>query len=190
MGLSHRRPPEKEFPAFRLDAVVHEDVAMVSELFSLQQVQEYLFIRIPPYIAHDYELYRVDEIADTAIPLEDSDSDSDSDTESDTDSDTDTDTESDSDSDSDIDSDTDTDTEESTTFKKKTPWEHEPYRVWYKFRSELLNMKIGYHQYRMSFRNSFNGDTCLLYFAYTIQSNNPDKPYYYMGVAREYLETK
>lgn len=184
MELGYHRPQEREFPSFRLDAVDHKDVAMVSELFSLQQVQEYLFIRIPPHIAHDYELYQVDEIVDEAIPLEDKDSDTDSDT------DTDTDTDSDSDSDSDSDTDTDTDTEESTSSKTKTPWEHEPYRIWYKFKSELLNMETGYHQYRMSFRNNFTGDTCLLYFAYIIQNNNPDKPYYYMETARKYLENK
>lgn len=155
---------EKEFPSFRLDAVQHKDVSHVSELFSLQQVEEYLFIRIPAYIAKEYELYQVAEISDVAIPLEDSD----------TDSDTDTDTESDSDG-------------TSNDAQINNLWEHDPYRIWYKFKSETLDMETGYHQYRMSFKNTVTGDTCLLYFAYTIQNNNPDKPYYYMENARKYL---
>lgn len=143
---------EKEFPSFRLDAVKHEKVAFASELFSLQQVEEYLFVRVPVYIAREYELYQVDEIRCTAIPLEDPDSDSDSDRDSDSDS------------------------EEPET----KLWEHDPKRIWYKFKSKLLNMETGYHTYRLSFKNLFNNDTCLLYIAYTIQNNKPDKPYMYM----------
>ena len=170
----------KEFPSFRLDAVTHRNVAMVSELFSLQQVEEYLFVRIPPHIAHEYELYEVAEIKEKAIPLEDPDSDSDSDSEDTVDID------SDSDSDSDTDSDSDSDSEDDP----KYPWEHDKGRIWYKFKSELLDMETGYHQYRMSFKNSVTGDTCLLYFAYRIQNNYTDKPYYYMENARKYLENK
>lgn len=136
----------KEFPSFRLDAVTHENVALASELFSLQQVQEILYVRVPVYIAREYELYQVDEIRCKAFPLEDPDSDSDSDSDSDT----------------------------------EHPWEHDSKRIWYKFKSELLNMETGYHTYRLSFRNITTQDTCLLYIAYTIQNNKPDKPYIYM----------
>ena len=59
-------------------------------------------------------------------------------------------------------------------------WEHDPNRVWYRFRSDKLNMTAGYHQYRLSFVNLFTNETCELFMSYTIQDNSPDKPYYYM----------
>lgn len=134
----------KEFPSFHLDAVTHDKMSYVSELFSRQQVEPYLYVKIPPYIAREYELTQVDEIKDRAYPLESKDSD-------------------------------------------ETPlWEHDSRRMWYKFRSDILDMETGYHNYRLTFQNRITGDTCLLYIAYTIQNNNPDKPYIYMDEARKY----
>ena len=62
----------------------------------------------------------------------------------------------------------------------KDLWEHDPNRIWYRFKSEKLNLETGYHIYRMSFVNVRNNDTTQLYFAYVIQNNKPDKPYMYM----------
>ena len=67
---------------------------------------------------------------------------------------------------------------------------HDTSRIWYKFNPKYLNLDPGYHQYRMIFTNTATGDTCQLYFAYTIQDNNPDKPYYYMEEARKYLDSE
>ena len=128
---------EKEFPSFRLDAVPHAKTAFASELFSKYQIEQYLYIRVPVYIAREYELKYVDEIKDRAIPLEPD--------------------------------------------SEGIPlWEHDSRRIWYRFLSRMLDMETGYHNYRLTFRNKTTHDTCLLYFAYTIQNNDPEKPYIYM----------
>ena len=129
-----------EYPSFRLDAVPHGFVAMASKLFSLQQVEKLLFIRIHPDIAKQFELLQVAEILDKAEYVTDSEA-----------------------------------------------WMHEPGRIWYIFNTEYLDLNPGYHQYRLTFQNTFTKDICLLYFAYTIQDNDPDKPYIYMN--REYLDS-
>lgn len=128
--LNDHRP---EYPAFRLDAVPHEFSALASRVFSLQQVEKILFVRIHPDIARQFELIQVAEIADKAEKVTD-----------------------------------------------KKAWTHDTCRIWYKFDPEYLNMTVGYHQYRMTFQNTLTSDTCLLYFAYTIQDNDPEKPYIYM----------
>jgi len=56
-----------------------------------------------------------------------------------------------------------------------------PYRKWIDIESSYLDLTIGYHMYQISFVSKLTGDIVYLYFAYRIQSNNPDKPYYYMG---------
>ena len=78
--------------------------------------------------------------------------------------------------------------EKNKTLSKKA-CTHDTSRIWYKFDPEYLNLKAGYHQYRMEFTNITTGDACQLYFAYTIQDNDPEKPYYYMENARKYLDT-
>lgn len=121
------------YPMFRLDAVPHKDVASASKVFSLQEVEYFLFVRIDATIAKVFTLYQVDEITDEAefvCPME--------------------------------------------------LWEHDPGRIWYKFHTDKLNLTTGYHTYRLSFVNTYTNDNLLLYIAYVIQNNKPDKPYMYM----------
>lgn len=53
-------------------------------------------------------------------------------------------------------------------------------RPWYKITSAILNKTPGQHIYRMSLTNPSTEDIIYLYFSYILQTNNPDKPYYYM----------
>lgn len=121
------------YPSFMLDAVRHKDVASASKLFSLQEFEYFLFVRVPTGIAKSYELYQVDEIRD-----------------------------------------------KDEFVCHKDLWEHDPGRVWYKFKSAMLNKDGGYHTYRLSFVNTTTNDTCLLYMSYVVQTNKPNKPYLYM----------
>lgn len=123
-----------DYPVFRLNAVPHKDVARESKVFSLQEFEYFLFIRVPDVFAKDFELYQVDEVVDT---------------------------------------------DEFVCHREL--WEHDPGRVWYKFKSHMLNTTTGYHTYRLSFINTITNDITLLYIAYVIQNNKPDKPYMYMA---------
>ena len=122
------------YHAFELDAVPHKDVALYSKVFSAQEVEYFLFVRVSAEIAHHFTLYQVDEIRDDAEFV-----------------------------------------------CPKDLWEHDPGRMWYRFNSAKLNMETGYHTYRLSFVNTYTNDTMILYIAYVIQNNNPDKPYMYMN---------
>ena len=53
-------------------------------------------------------------------------------------------------------------------------------KPWIQIIAGALNQSVGYHKYRVSFVNRQNGDTSSLYFGYTLQDNNPDRPYDYM----------
>ena len=57
---------------------------------------------------------------------------------------------------------------------------HDRGHPWYRLISDVMNKEIGHHTYKMSFVNKQTDEVCSLYFAYVIQSNNPDKPYVYM----------
>lgn len=59
-------------------------------------------------------------------------------------------------------------------------YEHESGRVWYKFNTDALNQDSGYHLYRMTLLNPDTNVTCLLYFGYIVQIDDPDKSYVYM----------
>lgn len=59
-------------------------------------------------------------------------------------------------------------------------WNHEKGRIWYQFKSGLLNTVVGHHLYRMSFVDTLTDEIVLLYFSYTIQDDSPKKPYQYM----------
>lgn len=56
-----------------------------------------------------------------------------------------------------------------------------PYRRWIDISSSHLDLDVGYHMYKLGFVNKQTNDVVYLYFAYRIQSNYPDRPYYYMG---------
>lgn len=126
---------------FQLDAVEYKDVASNSKSFSSSEIQYHLFVRIDPNLAHEFELYQVDEIREKAELAYD-----------------------------------------------RHLWEHDPGRIWYRFRSSMLNMQPGYHIYRMSLVSTRTHDTLVRYFAYVIQSNDPYKPYDYMTEHRKYLD--
>lgn len=54
-------------------------------------------------------------------------------------------------------------------------------KPWLEIDSDYLNITPGYHRYQIGLVNKITNDTATLYFAYIIQSNNPDKPYIYMN---------
>lgn len=56
-------------PVFMLDAVPHHQVASFSKVFSLPEVEYFLYVRIPAEITKTYELYQVSEIRDEAEVL-------------------------------------------------------------------------------------------------------------------------
>lgn len=125
----------KEYPAFKLTAVTHKDIAYASKVFSLQEFQPYLYVDIPVYIAKHFSLYELDEIVEKAEPV-----------------------------------------------CVKCLWDHPQCSIWYRFHTNKLNQESGYHCYRMCFVDTFTKDIVYLYFAYTVQTNNPDKPYIYMDL--------
>ena len=54
-------------------------------------------------------------------------------------------------------------------------------RPWVDIPVDCLNLDIGLHTYTLEFINTITGDTFYQYFNYTIQSDNPNKPYIYMN---------
>lgn len=55
-------------------------------------------------------------------------------------------------------------------------------RPWLQVNTDFLNLTVGYHIYRFSFIDTSVDDTILLYFAYNIQDDNPEKSYIYMHI--------
>lgn len=54
------------------------------------------------------------------------------------------------------------------------------YRPWIDIVSSALDMTPGHHMYRIQFKQRYTNIPTSLFFAYTIQSDNPEKPYIYM----------
>lgn len=54
------------------------------------------------------------------------------------------------------------------------------YRPWVDIKSSALNMNPGHHVYKLHFVNRYTEVCSNLFFAYTVQQDNPDKPYIYM----------
>jgi len=52
--------------------------------------------------------------------------------------------------------------------------------TWLKFETDFINKEIGMHSYKITFVNRVTDVLLSLWFAYHIQSDNPDKPYVYM----------
>ena len=52
---------------------------------------------------------------------------------------------------------------------------------WVDIPVDCLNLEIGLHTYTLEFINNVTGDSFYQYFNYTIQCDNPDKPYIYMS---------
>jgi hypothetical protein len=55
------------------------------------------------------------------------------------------------------------------------------YRPWIDIKSTALNMDVGHHVYKLHFRQKYTNVLSNLFFAYTIQNDNPEKPYIYMN---------
>lgn len=53
-------------------------------------------------------------------------------------------------------------------------------RPWIDIPVDCLDLDLGLHTYTVEFVNTTTGDTLYQYFNYTIQIDNPDKPYIYM----------
>lgn len=53
-------------------------------------------------------------------------------------------------------------------------------KPWLDVLSELMNMEIGYHIYKLSFIDIRTNQVIPLYVAYIIQDDNVDKPYVYI----------
>lgn len=58
-------------------------------------------------------------------------------------------------------------------------------RPWVDIDFSKLNIDPGYHVYLVKFQENTTGDITGMYFAYTLQTDSPDRPYYYMQGARE-----
>lgn len=56
---------------------------------------------------------------------------------------------------------------------------------WLAVHTSFLDLGIGYHLYKLRFLDPDTNDVVLLYVAYQIQSNNPEKPYIYMDRTSE-----
>lgn len=56
----------------------------------------------------------------------------------------------------------------------------ESFHPWYTLDSSLLDLTVGFHQYRMNFISSRLQDTISLYFEYQIYTDKLEKPYIYM----------
>lgn len=59
------------------------------------------------------------------------------------------------------------------TVRKESP-------TWLKFTTDFINKEIGMHSYKITFVDTVTDVLTSLWFAYIIQSDNPDKPYVYM----------
>lgn len=59
------------------------------------------------------------------------------------------------------------------TVKRESP-------TWLKFKTDFINKEIGLHIYKVTFVNTVTDVLASLWFSYTIQNDNPDKPYVYM----------
>lgn len=56
-------------------------------------------------------------------------------------------------------------------------------KLWLACKYDVLNLDPGQHIYKFSFKT--DNDIISYYFSYIIQTDNPDKPYYYMTNERQ-----
>ena len=62
--------------------------------------------------------------------------------------------------------------------------ERDHYYPWIKIIAEKLVQDVGQHIYRLILTHETTLESVTLYFSYTIQNDDPEKPYYYMGKYR------
>ena len=51
-----------QHPVFSLDAVLRKDLGSATKVFSIHDMEYFLWIRVSPEIAKDYRLYELDEV--------------------------------------------------------------------------------------------------------------------------------
>lgn len=64
-------------------------------------------------------------------------------------------------------------------------WTRDGSQSWMYVETSGLNLSIGYHVYQINMKDPVTDWRTSIYFAYIIQTDTPDKPYYYMGEYRE-----
>lgn len=64
-------------------------------------------------------------------------------------------------------------------------WEHDPSSSWISIDTSLLNTEVGFHRYRIEMTDTATLWTTHVWFAYNIQDDSPDRPYYYMANQRD-----
>ena len=64
-------------------------------------------------------------------------------------------------------------------------WTRENKQSWLYIDAGNLNFSIGHHQYQIQLIDPVTSWITYVYFSYIIQSDTPDKPYYYMGNYRD-----
>lgn len=52
--------------------------------------------------------------------------------------------------------------------------------TWLKFQTNFIDTSVGLHVYKLTFVHTVTNIVATLWFSYTIQNDNPDKPYIYM----------
>lgn len=52
----------EDYPVFSLEAVLHKDLATHTKIFSIYDMEYYLWIQVDPMFARDYSLYQLDEV--------------------------------------------------------------------------------------------------------------------------------
>lgn len=52
--------------------------------------------------------------------------------------------------------------------------------TWLRFQTNFMNTSVGLHVYKLTFVHTVTNIVATLWFSYTIQNDNPDKPYIYM----------
>ena len=52
--------------------------------------------------------------------------------------------------------------------------------TWLKFQTNFIDTSVGLHVYKLTFVHTITNVVATLWFSYTIQNDNPDKPYIYM----------
>lgn len=57
---------------------------------------------------------------------------------------------------------------------------HFPHRMWIRCPKDEMNLAVGMHKYMFTFVRAMPDDKFELFVTYTIQSDAPDRPYYYM----------
>ena len=67
----------------------------------------------------------------------------------------------------------------------EVPWIRQHRQSWFKIAASDLDLSEGTHLYRVDMVDMITNFKTHIWFEYTIQSDEPDKPYYYMADARE-----